>query len=59
VGKADFSSSELIAVQMYKPSHMILGERFDKSSLNVSQEIAVKKVIFNNVTICRLNLVSV
>lgn len=60
MGKVDcFSSSALIDVRVYKPSHMILGERFDKMSLSVSQEIAVKKVIFNNVTIYRLNLVSI
>lgn len=46
-------------MQVYKPSHMILGEGFDKMSLTVSQEIAVLKVIFNNVTIYRLNLVSI
>jgi len=38
---------------------MILGEKFDKMSLSVSEKIAVKEVIFNNVTIYGLNLVPI
>lgn len=60
MGKADFFSSRvLIVVWVYKSSHKILGKRFDIKSLSVSQEIAVKELIFNNVTIYRLNLVSI